>query len=180
MNPPIVLVLLHSIAIVNPDEREVLDVMEDFEERDSGENVCDAVIAEPPKTDAVTSNASFTGFGRFPFAHIQAKFARNKMDTAIAANDHLRCTSCKTQGANRVRRSRSKCVERIGHSCRRKQHSRRKPDSAGCEIEPAGERGEGSRFRVVNATKTIGLHHAVPDAPEENDKDHALHVPPGE
>src|SRR6266700_407680 len=42
-------VLLHAVAIVDPDEREILHVVEDFEERNANKNVRDAVIAVPPK-----------------------------------------------------------------------------------------------------------------------------------
>src|SRR4029453_11489062 len=45
-------IFLHAVAIVNPNDREVLHVVKNFEERDTGENVGDAVIAIPPKRDA--------------------------------------------------------------------------------------------------------------------------------
>src|SRR6266550_4779395 len=46
-----VAVFLHTVAIVDPDEREVLHIVEDFEERDANKNVGDAVIAVPPKSN---------------------------------------------------------------------------------------------------------------------------------
>src|SRR5437870_13713919 len=42
-------VLFDAAAIVNPDQREVLHIMIDFEESDACQNVSDAVIAVPPK-----------------------------------------------------------------------------------------------------------------------------------
>src|SRR5438128_1464516 len=42
-------VFLHAVAIVDPDEREILHVVENFEERNANKNVRDAVIAVPPK-----------------------------------------------------------------------------------------------------------------------------------
>src|SRR5205085_4623713 len=45
-------VFLDSVAVVNPYQGEVLDVVKNFEERDAGENVGHAIIAIPPKCDA--------------------------------------------------------------------------------------------------------------------------------
>src|SRR5204862_6943842 len=53
-------------------------------------------------------------------------------------------------------------------------------DYAHCEIEPARERIEGSRFRIIDATKPVGLHQPVPNAPEENDQQNSLQIPPKE
>src|ERR1700687_2809039 len=45
-------VLLHPVAIVNPNQGQVLDVVKDFEQRDARQNICDAVVAVPPKRKA--------------------------------------------------------------------------------------------------------------------------------
>ena len=47
-----VAILLHTIAVVYPDEREVLHVVEDFEQCDTYKNIRDEIIAVPPKGDA--------------------------------------------------------------------------------------------------------------------------------
>src|SRR5437899_5254992 len=47
--PTDIAVFLHAVAIVDPDEREILHVVENFEERNANKNVRDAVIAVPPK-----------------------------------------------------------------------------------------------------------------------------------
>src|SRR4029450_2182967 len=39
---------------------------------------------------------------------------------------------------------------------------------------------EGPCFRVVDATKPVGLHQSVPDAPEENYQQNSFQVPPEE
>ena len=70
-------------------------------------------------------------------------------------------------------------IERTSQPLWRKQDRCCKPNGAGCEIEPARKAGERSHFRIVNAAESVGLHHSVPDAPEENDKDNSLQVPPG-
>src|SRR6266446_5457484 len=41
-------VLFHAIAIVDPDEREVLHIVKNFEQRDPSKNVGHAIIAVPP------------------------------------------------------------------------------------------------------------------------------------
>ena len=64
--------------------------------------------------------------------------------------------------------------QRVGHSLRRKKHRRREPDGTGREIKPARERGKGTHLRVIDAAKTIGLHHPVPNAPEENHQNNPL------
>jgi hypothetical protein len=53
-----------------------------------------------------------------------------------------------------------------------------KPDHAHREIEPARKRIERSRFGVVDAAKPVGLHQAVPNAPEKNYQENAFEVPP--
>src|SRR2546423_6061754 len=45
-------VFFDPITIVNPNQREVLYVVKDFEEGDPDEKIGDAVIAIPPKADA--------------------------------------------------------------------------------------------------------------------------------
>ena len=50
--PADVAVFLDAIAIVDPDEREVLHVVENFEQRNANKNVCHEVVAVPPKRDA--------------------------------------------------------------------------------------------------------------------------------
>src|SRR5256885_9619099 len=45
-------VFFDPIAIVNPNQREVLHVVKDFEKGDADEKIGDAVIAIPPKADA--------------------------------------------------------------------------------------------------------------------------------
>ena len=69
--------------------------------------------------------------------------------------------------------------ERVGHALRGKEHRRRKPGGAGREVEATRQRGEGARLRVVDSTEAVGLHHPMPDAPEENDENDPFQVPPG-
>ena len=45
-------VFLHPVPIVDPNNRKVLRVVKNLEERDAGQNIRDAVIAIPPKRDA--------------------------------------------------------------------------------------------------------------------------------
>src|SRR5437867_11525451 len=45
-------VFLDAVPVVNPNDREVLHVVKNFEERDAGENIGDAVVAIPPERDA--------------------------------------------------------------------------------------------------------------------------------
>src|ERR1700694_514740 len=100
----------------------------------------------------VTSNASFTGFGRLPLIHIQMKFARNRAETASAAASMTCCASRITRGG--------------------------KPNSARCEIEASRQRGERSHFCIVDATEPVRLHHPVPNAPNKDDQHNAFQVPP--
>src|SRR5689334_13422855 len=60
-------------------------------------------------------------------------------------------------------------VQRVAHAVWRKHYRCGKPDQAHREIEAACKRIERSRFGVVDAAKPVGLHQAVPYAPEEND-----------
>src|SRR5207248_9145425 len=47
-----VLILFDAVAIINPDQRKVLHVVKDFEQRDPDEKVRNEVVAVPPKADA--------------------------------------------------------------------------------------------------------------------------------
>src|SRR5580704_12578179 len=47
-----VAILFHTIAVVDPDEREVLHVMKNLEQRDADKNIRNEIIAVPPKRDA--------------------------------------------------------------------------------------------------------------------------------
>ncbi len=62
-----VTVLLHSIAVVDPDKREVLHVVEDFEQRNTYKNVRDEIIAVPPKRDARDEQSNLHGIGSLPY-----------------------------------------------------------------------------------------------------------------
>src|SRR3954468_16481509 len=42
-------VLLHAVAIINPDKRQILDVVKNFKESDASEDVGHAVVAIPPE-----------------------------------------------------------------------------------------------------------------------------------
>src|SRR6185503_17406312 len=69
-------------------------------------------------------------------------------------------------------------VQRVAQPVWRKRHCSGEPDHTHREIEPARKRIERSRFGVVNAAKPVGLHQAVPDAPEENHQQNSFEVPP--
>src|SRR5437867_9052951 len=71
-------------------------------------------------------------------------------------------------------------VERVAQAIWRKRHSGSEPDHTHGEIEPARESVKGSSFRVVDAAEAVGLHQAMPNAPEENDQQNSLQVPPEE
>src|SRR6266496_201907 len=45
-------VRLNSFAIIDPNQREVLDIVKDFEQRNPNENACDDVVTVPPKRNA--------------------------------------------------------------------------------------------------------------------------------
>ena len=46
----------------------------------------------------VTSNTSFTGFGRLPAIHVRTKCAANRSETKTAAPKIRFCPSCTTEG----------------------------------------------------------------------------------
>src|SRR5262245_36333869 len=69
-------------------------------------------------------------------------------------------------------------VQSVGQPVWRKHHCGAKPNHAHREIEAARKRIKRSRFRVVDATKPVGLHQSVPDAPEENYQQNSFKVPP--
>ena len=59
------LVFLNPIAVVDPDQREVLHVVKNFEQRNSDENVCYEVIALRPKRDARNQQSYLNGIRPF-------------------------------------------------------------------------------------------------------------------
>jgi len=60
-------VLFHTAAIINPDQREVLHIVIDFEQGDARQNVGDAVIAIPPESDGRGQQRQLYRIGTFPF-----------------------------------------------------------------------------------------------------------------
>src|SRR5206468_12644345 len=66
--PTDIAVFLHAVAIVDPDEREILHVVEDFEERNTDENIRDAVITVPPKGNSCGQQRKL--YRIRPFSHV--------------------------------------------------------------------------------------------------------------
>src|ERR1044072_3168456 len=58
-----VAILLHPIPVVDPDKREVLHVMENFKQRNADQDICDKVIAVPPKRDARNKQSQLHSIG---------------------------------------------------------------------------------------------------------------------
>src|SRR6266576_355118 len=69
--------------------------------------------------------------------------------------------------------------ECIGHSLRRKQHGGGKPNTAQGEIEAARQLSKRADFSVVNTAEAVGLHHAVPNAPNKRNEHDSFEVPNG-
>ena len=76
-----VAVFLDAIAIVDPDQREVLHVVKNFEQRNAYNNVRDKIITVPPKCDARNKQSQFHGIGPVPYkphpSEVQDKKPRN-------------------------------------------------------------------------------------------------------
>src|SRR6266496_1073867 len=154
--------------------------MEDLEQRNADKNVRDEIIAVPPKGDAgdeqgelhrVRSLAYEPQATEMRQKENRDRDGRKKNQLLAVLNKRRR----DERSATHVVR-----VERIAQAVWRKCNRCCEPDYAHREIESARERVEGSRFRVVDATEPISLHQAVPDAPEENDQQNSLEVPPKE
>src|SRR6266496_4298146 len=62
-----VAVFFHAVAIVDPDQREVLHVVENFVQRKANKNVCHQIVAVPPKRDAGDQQSYLHGIR--PFAY---------------------------------------------------------------------------------------------------------------
>jgi len=64
-------VFLDPVTVVNPNQRQVLHIVEDFEQGDAGENVRYALLQYHQNATLVIKSASFTGFCRVPATHIR-------------------------------------------------------------------------------------------------------------
>ena len=60
-------IFFNATAIVNPDQREILHIVKNLEQRDPGQNVGDAVIAIPPESDGRGQQRQLHRIGTFPF-----------------------------------------------------------------------------------------------------------------
>src|SRR5206468_10342649 len=45
-------ICLHALAIIDPNQREILDIVKYFEQRNANKNACHDVVAVPPKRNA--------------------------------------------------------------------------------------------------------------------------------
>src|SRR5256714_2106599 len=68
--PADALIAFHPGAIVDPDNREILHVVENFKERNPDEDVLHAVIAVPPKSDTADQQRDFDGADNAPLGPI--------------------------------------------------------------------------------------------------------------
>ena len=152
--------------------------MIDFEKSDACQNVGDTVIAVPPKSDGRGQQRQLYRIGAFPFrphpGKIEQEQDRNRdgngNDDLLPIVEERRRNEWSATGVIRF--------ECISHALRRKKHRCGKPGGTRRKVEPARQRSEGTRLRVVDAAKTVGLHHPVPDAPEEDNQNDSLEVPP--
>src|SRR5438309_2751995 len=71
-------VLFHTAAIVNPDEREVLHIVKNLEQRDPRQNVGDGVIAVPPKSNTRDQQRQLDRIGTFPFRPHSREIEQNQ------------------------------------------------------------------------------------------------------
>ena len=174
-------VLLDAIAIVDPDEREVLAHRERLRRARSRRGMLsDAVIAKPPKRDARDEQRELHRIGTLSHhphpSEICQEQNRNRDsdeedDLLRAVQEPGRNVGCST-GVVRFRAYRSFAWKTEAPPPQtRSAHS--------SEIEPTRERSERAHFRIVDATEPVGLHHPVPDAPEENDQNDPFQLPPG-
>src|SRR5205085_3234596 len=173
-------VFFHAVAIVDPDKREVLHIVKNLEERNPSEDVRDAVIAIPPKRNARRKQRQLDRIGPLADPPHLRKIDQKQDRHRNGRKPERLLRAMQEPWGNEGRATGVIRFERVGHSFRGKEHRRREPDRAGAEIEPASERGEGTHLRVVDSAEAVGLHHPVPDAPEENNQDDALQIPPCE
>src|SRR2546423_9128552 len=68
--PADALIAFDSGAIIDPDNREILHVVENFKERNPDEDVLHAVIAVPPKSDTADQQRDFDGADNAPLGPI--------------------------------------------------------------------------------------------------------------
>src|SRR4029079_5463015 len=156
--PANVAVFLDAVAIVDPDQRQVLHVVKHFEQRNPNEDVRDKIIAVPPKRDTGHQQSKFYRIWPMPRNPCPNKMGgeQNRHKNGCAENYVL----AEVYNRRRNERSATQVVsaQRLAQTVRRKPYCSVKPDHAHGEIEPASESIERSRFGVVDATKPVGLH----------------------
>src|SRR5450759_3029246 len=97
-----VAVFLDAVAIIDPHEREVLHVVENFEQRNADQNVRDQIIAVPPKRYAGDQQSYFHGVRPVTYKPHPAKM-ENKEDR------------------NGDRREKNQLLTMVHHGCRDKR-----------------------------------------------------------
>ena len=126
---------LDPFAIINPNQREILDVVKDFEQRNADQNARHDVIAVPPERYARDQEHQL---------HWTWSLSANPRPDVICKKQSRNCDRHRQQPllrsveeCRRDERSTGRIIgfECIGHSLRRKQDSSDEPDSAQCEIQ---------------------------------------------
>src|SRR5439155_25467429 len=167
-----------SVTIVNPNEGEVLDIMKDFEQSNARQNIGDAIIAIPPEADARDEQSELNWIGTFSLYPHPGEVHQEKDRNSDRSQQHGPLHAAQQRGRNEGAATFVINLERVRQPGRRKQNCRGEPDSTGGKIKSARKRSERPHFRVVNAAEPVGLHHAMPNSPKENDEYDPFEVPP--
>src|SRR5262249_1746286 len=134
-----VAVLLHPVSVVDPDKREVLHVVKDFEQRNTYKNIGDEVIAVPPKRDAGNKQSHLHRVGPLPYDPHPPKMdeKQNRNCDGREKNQLLTDMNCR----RRDKRSATHVVriKRIAQPVWRESHRRGEPDYAHREIKSSRE-----------------------------------------
>src|SRR5882757_288211 len=133
------IIFLHPVSIVDPDEREVLSVVENFEQGDASENIGDAVVTVPPKPDAGGEKRQFYRISALSLD----PHPREIRDGQNGDGDGERQDPAlqPEYGPSRNRRYSAgiKHVQRIRHPRGRKQNRRGKPNRTGGQVQPPAQ-----------------------------------------
>src|SRR4029077_20288653 len=128
-------VALHSFTIINPNEREVLHIVEHFEQCNADENACHNVIAVPPKGNARNKKHDFYRTRSLPLNPHPNKI--HEEHTGNCQGERQQSLLCCPEQIGRNKRSSRRIItfQGIGHPLRRKKDSGCKPDPAHSKIE---------------------------------------------
>ena len=163
-----------AAAVEGPDDGEVLDIMEDLEERHAEDRVGDRDGTPPPEAEGEEGGGEFhrvrAGAAADPPDRADEEQGGNQGQAEVPggaeSDEPFRGEERRAQGVPEF--------EQFAQAARGMEHAESEPAQAQCQVEAGGPGAAVAGAGVVDAEEAVHLQRAVPDAPEEDHQRNAV------